>query len=639
MPSNAPASNSALSKSERKASSYISVAFKPHEGDWMETAKRLLDEFNGKYTSAFGDKPRFTVNTIFSLVNLLLPSLLFNAPYIRTKPLQPKYMKKLADGEYLQVDNIYAAAVREAALNHTFKKINAINEHKKAVKDSFFFGFGITKVGYSYETITQMDKDYTLEDSPFVRRINPRDFGWHPLATGLDDSVFLCHRVFTTKSRLKDSGRFAKTDIAKLKSGVPKWMKEKYEGTEFLKENKDFVTLYEVHDQEQDKLFTFGSESTLLDKIDNPYQFNGSHFNMVRLADDNEEFQGIPLLASVEDECIALNEVLTLIVEHYRKFPGQVFYNIGTIDEEDVQRIKNGEQGSIHGVRDTSQLKFQQPLSMGQDYFGIVNLLNGLVDKILGVPDFTRIGSSARRSATEASYIQGDATVRREYYLQLVKEFILNDVRKVAKLQEQYQDEEEEIMATGEMGYKSFKYSKDDLQGEWDHDFDLDSLRAANELQVTNLNNTLQILASQPILQPVLKTLDPIKTGKQIFKLQGLNIESFQSDSEQVVFMNPAKENDIARRGEPMPAPRKGEDYQWHITTHIQDLQQRGYNDQIAEHIAETKILQIQEEAEKNPQPAAPPQQPPGTPQQNNPALPPQPAGPSGPGNQEGAIS
>lgn len=612
-------------RDDTTAKRFIDIAFKAQEADWFKRAKRLQDFYNGKYYKTKENRNRFTVNSIFAIVNLIIPNFIFNNPYIRTKPTNAKYFKKLSDGEYQMVNTIRAGRIREAAINHDFTHINAIAEHKKAVQDALFFGFGITKTGYSYETTSVLDQDYVLKDQIFVKRVNPKDFGWHPFATSLEDSVMTVHRTLTTKKKLKDSGKYKDAVLEKVKCEIPDHFKDRYSlSTKEAEEFADFVTLYEVRDFENDLLYEFAGESkVLLEKKKFPYHFNGSEFSMIKFAGDNDCFEGFPLLGSIEDEAIALNEVMTLIVEHMRKFPGQVFANNGSIDTDDLDRIRNGEQGSVHLVNDINQLLFKPPMAMGGEYFNIVNLLQSIMDKVVGVPDFSRMGGSSRKSATESSFIQGDVTIRREYYMKEVKKFILQDVRKIAALQEQFQDEEKETKASGELQGEIFKWDKTDIQGDFVYDFEIDDMRYMNEAQMNALNNSMNILGAHEIYKPIIQTMDPFKLGRTIFKLMGLNIEAFQTEEpENAIITSPSRENEIALSGDPMPAPKKGEDHKGHLESHeslVQDIiNQVGPEQarripgiqQIIEHIAETKML-MQKEGGIVPKPAQPQAVPP----------------------------
>lgn len=623
-----------LSKEEKEAQEFIKLGFLPHEGEWANTAKKLTDAYKGRYWHNTEQKHRYKVNSIAAIANLLLPNFIFDAPYIQGIPISAKYYKKLIDGAYLQIDNTRAAHIKEAALNHKYKQIDGISEQRKSVFDALFYGFGITKVGYSYETISEDDKDYVLKDSPFLKRIKPLDVGWHPMATGLDDSPFIIHRSFTNKARLKSNKRFK--DLDKVLGEVPQYIRDKFPKSEQISGLKEWITLYEVHNQDTGKIFTYAGESKILvDKIDNPYtRFKGSHFDMIRFMSDNEAFEGVPLLSLVYDECVALNEVMTLIVEHFRKFPGQVFMNKGAVDADDLIKIQNGEQGSTHLVNDTNQIMFRPPLSMGGEYFSLVSLFQNVMDRTLGIPDFQRLTSTVRKSATESSFIQGDATVRRQYSMKLVKDFILGGVKKIAAIQEQFTGEKEYVQASGDLRGLTFEYDNADLvyykkpekdadESSFRFDFDIETLKVFNSEQVNSLNNAMQIIAQIPELKAGLRSLDAVKAIKMVFRGLGVNYEALQSGSaESSIFVSPEIENDMARnpekyKNQPMPAPKAGEDHEWHKEVHMLDLKTNGPNEQILEHLAGTLML---EQQEKGVQPITPE------------ALPPQgDEGPSGP--------
>lgn len=585
-----------LNNKEKKGKDFIDLAFDAHEGEWMDTSTRLLDMFKGKYFQRDEKKDRFVVNTMFSLVNLLLPHFIFQQPFIRVRPKQPVYITEDVLGKAREVNNVAAAHVREVAVNHAYTKIAAINEARKAVQDSLFFGFGICKTGYSYDTISQDDQDYILKDSVFHKRVCPKDFGWHPLATGLDDSIKLVHRITTTKSHLKNFEEFK--GLEDIEGEVPKHIKEKVKNKKKLESYADYITLYEVLDQEEDMYYYYaGEQKKFVGKKERIYSFNGSDYSMVRLAGDNDEFVGIPLLGMVESEAIALNDVMTLMVEHMRKFPGQVFIEEGMVDEDQLEAMRTGVQGAVHVVKDlTNKLQFKPPLGMGAEYFNIVGLLQQIIDRVLGVVDFARLSGTNRKSATEASYLQGDSTIRRNYFVGIVKDFVLDGVKKIAVLQQQFQTGKEEVYVTEYNVPKLVSYSKEDLQGEWQYDFDVDSMAFVNQAELTNMNNVLTVLANHQILHPVLAKLDPQKLGKEIFKRANLNIQALQSNSvENMNSVDPNEENSKARQGELMPQPKEGENHEEHIKIHSQDLRDNGPNEQILDHLAETIILMNKE--------------------------------------------
>lgn len=616
-------SSPSMDKGEKRAVNFIEIALgsKSDRTPMRDTAKRLLEEYRGKYWGDLAKRNRYRVNSIASLANLLLPNLIFQSPYIRVRPTSAKYFKELVDGAYVQIDNMRAAQVREASINHLYsKKLKGIEEHKRALFDSFWWGFGITKTGYSFETISQKDYEYINSDTPFLKRINPDDFGWHPLATNLDESELKVQRVLMTKDHLENFKHLDKDKLEDMSGEIPEYIKDRYDLRKMTDIGEDnYVVLYEVHDDEKNVIYTFGGDShILLDKRERKYKYAGSDFSMIRLIDDPDNFSGIPIMSLIEDEALALNEVMTLTVEHYRKFPGQVFVQKGSVDEDDLIRMQNGELGSIHEVGDPEKIKFKPPMSMGPDYLNLVNLFQNMMDRILGIPDFQRATGSSRKSATEAAFIQGDVTIRRKHLVSLVKEFIIGDIKKLSDLQAQFMgDSKEVIQASGDLRGMHFEYTGRDLKlvegdntdaedAKYAYDFDVDEMQALNEVQMTSLTNLISVLAANPVTQPILQLLDPMKFGKMMFKSSGFNMESMMKGSiESMLFQSPEEENKVAREGKyPMPAPKPGEDHEHHIKAHTEDLKLHGPNEQILEHLAETVMLKQGEEGLGQPQTA-----------------------------------
>ena len=565
-----------LSPQEKKIKELIQVCFDfKDRNKWLETGERLLDAYKGKYFRKEPTADEFVYNSTFANVNLLLPNLALSNPYIRVNPINPTFVRETIMGETETIDNIKASKTMEAGINHEFKVTNCLKEFQKAIQDSFFWGFGVIKNGYSFETISNEDEETIRKDTTFGTRVNPRDIGFHPLATSTSDAPVIVQRIVTTKSNLKKNDSYEHID--KLKPSVPKHLQDKMMRIDT--KDSEFVTLWEVHDQEHDLIYTFGGEDRLLMwKRENPYSFKGSHFSMLKFSSDPDEFIGIPLLFMVEDQSQAMNEILTKLINHLHMFAGQVIYQKGAIDDDDIKRFERGGQGSLLRVNDKNQIEKHPPLPMGGDYINSLSVFQGLMDRTLGIPDFQRAASNQRKSASEAAFIQGDVNVRREYLLSVVKELFLDSINKKAYLMQEFFDKKRSILSEGIFDQDFIEYTKEDIQGEYQFDFDLTTLKGANSTEVQQLINALNIMAAHPALVPILQTLDPLKLGKEIFKKMNMNIEAFQiKDIQRQTFISPDKENLIATNPRsPMvgkfkgiiPDPKKGENHDEHLEAH-----------------------------------------------------------------------
>lgn len=598
----------ATSKEEKEAKAFLELAYNDKGKKWMKTSERLLEGFHGRYFSRSSDRDRFVINTIFSLVNLILPNFVFQKPYIKARPKNAKYLKKINDDQIESFDNTQNARQMTAVINDHYDKHKIIYEDRKAIQDALFYPFGVCKNGYDYDEKRESDR-------PFRKRINPRDFGYHPLASCTEESPYLSHRIVVPKMKLKG------TDLEKamsLEGEIPDYLKDKHDQNNTEKDwFKDFITIFEVHDQERDKIVYYaGKECKIIHKKDNKLEFNGSHFDIIKFAGEPDDFEGIPMLAMVEDLIVALNEIFTLSVEHARKFPGQIVVERNVCDTDELNKIINSEQGSILEVGDIEKFIKTPPLSMGMDYYQLMNLISNYIDKILGIPDFQRLAGPGRKSATEAAFIQGDATVRRNYFLSIVKDFVLEGVRKQAALKQQFMDEKEVIQASGELEFEVFEVDKEDIKGEHMFDFDVDNMTAINEAQFNTINNLLQVVAGNPILEPIAALLDPKKAGKFLFDKAGMNFASMTREGvEEAVYTDPKREEELAMDpDEAMPAPVRGEAYDYHLESHMKKLGELAnqYGEQaierpewaeLEEHVIRTQQLKQRSEGQPQAQP------------------------------------
>src|SRR3990167_6800993 len=293
----------------------IDYAFAYQEGPWKTISERLLREFKGQYYQMPSAMKRYTINTIFAMVNLILPNLVFSKPYIRVKAKKPFFMRKRFDGSYEKIDNIGAAELMESAINFTMDKVDAWENMQMSIQDSLFYSIGYCKVGYSVETESIDDMDYIKDETPFVMRVSPKDIGFHPLATKTDNAAVMVHHMVRHKDDLLANKNYKGVDG--LKESLPDELREKLDKLKKGSATKGYVRTWEVHDQKKGMVWTFGGEQQkMIWKRERSYDFKGSDFCSIKFAGDNDDFLGIPLLGMIEDEARALNRVLTMMMRH-----------------------------------------------------------------------------------------------------------------------------------------------------------------------------------------------------------------------------------------------------------------------------------------------------------------------------------
>ncbi len=483
-------------------------------------------------------------------------------------------------GAELVVPTWRPAKLMESVINKIISDIKFGNEVRKVIQDTLFYGFGILKIGYGIETESRDnieipegadDTPRIREEGVFAARVSPVDFGFDPAATSIEDARYVIHRIVKPIDEVKDNPLYKNTDD--IKAQVPEDFKRRLANQKEDVQDQ-FCTLYEYHDLMDDKIFWMTDDSKkFLRDIDNPHEFRGSHFVMLKFAGDSDEFRGISFISMIEDEAVALNETITKMIRHLDIFPGRVIVEEGGMDEDEMQLWQDGEQGSIlpvqNGALREGKVRESGPIPMGGDYFNVSSQLRMLMDNVLGIQDFQRTGITRRKTATEATFEQADSSVRRDYFLGFVKDFVESSVKKIAGLVQQYYDREREVRIEGDTGIDFMKWTKDDIQGEYDFDIDIQSMKFMNQSRVQQLINALNVMASHPELQPILKGLDTDKLAKEIFKQLDLNIEVYKKQPEVAhLEFDPEAENNLARMGKTLPDPKPLEDHDAHIASH-----------------------------------------------------------------------
>jgi len=556
----------------------------PGSSTHRQRADRLTAYLKGDYYKS-GYDTKYIVNTMYNLVNLILPHLIYHQPHIKIKPKRQNFSKKARDGnEYESINGALAAEINEVKLNNILKNMRFKHEIRDCAFDCLRWGFGVLKVGYSPSTDHEDDNEYLDEKDVFCQRVNPKYFGKDPLASGTHNARYLIHKLSKTLDEVKANPNYKGTrDLKGIGLSVDDPKKKKQEDS---KDDTEMVTLYEYHDILENKIHTYveagearHTQKRVLWSRDNPHNIKGSHFVILKFTGDPDDFIGIPMLAMIEDEALAMNEVLSLMMNHLHRFPGQIIAEEGAIDDTQVTAIENGEQGSIlftnNGALRENRVEKVSPLSMGPEYFNTNNVLQATIDKILGIPDFQRqAGSGKRKTATESTFESNDSNVRKRFFLDFVYDFVIETASKIHGLMLQYHKPKDEIELLGDFE-EWIEYTKEDIQGEYSYDFDVDTMLAFSQAQAQGLLNFLQVVGANSFLHPIVKKWDPEKVAKQIAKALQVNVEALEANNKLVrTEFDPYEENDRLRKESTIYDPNPHEQHQRHMEVHMQLVQE-----------------------------------------------------------------
>lgn len=570
---------------------------------WLSETKRFLDYFEGRYWEDEHEGSRkYVVNTIFNYVNLMVPHLYYQDPYIKVKPKTKNIVLKKGDVEEV-VPSWKPAELLENILNKELKSVKLEKEMRRVVQDVMIYGFGVMKVGYAAEfeqpvNNEKQDEDMDVpsikDDSIFAYRVSPKDFGFDPSAKSPEEARYFIQKIVKPLDEVKKNDQYKNTKDLEGESDT-----ETEELSGLLLDEKDktgeFITLYEIEHLIENKVITYAKNGkSVLREVEKDDAYRGSHFVILKLAGDNDKFVGLPFIKMVEDQVLAKNEIFTRMVNHVDIFAGQVMAEEGALSEDQLQALEEGELGSVlitqNGAIAGGRVHKSGPLPLGQDVYSVFGVAGNIADDTLGIQDFQRAGSTKRKTAVEVSFEQADSTIRKEYFLSMVKEFTLDIVKRFVGLIQKHYDRERQIRIEGDSSIYYVDWTKDDIQGQYDFDYDIQSMKFMNQAKAQQIVNTLNILGAHaqkvPAFAQFLQTLDGEKLGKEIFAAMDMNYDSFKRRKDIAhLEMNPEMENRLFMAGKVVPDPRPMEPHLDHLNNYHLPLYEKTKDPMLLRHI------------------------------------------------------
>jgi len=548
--------------------------FQNHNG-WKKQTQVTMAMFTGHYKGFEDYDSKYVVQTYFNLVNLILPNLYFKQPKIICTAKKPVIYTKSKEGKHQAIDGERAANILSQAVNDACIQLEIDTQFRMAIQDAITHGWGIMKVGIKNKTLSNTDIESQAKIL-FAQRINPIDILHDPFATNPSNADYIVHKYVSTKRKLllKASDEEAKV----IKSLQPQELidgskeKEIKEELKEIDEDNSPVELYEYHDQLDEHIYLYGKGKdgyALISDKKNPHTMEGSHFVQLKFTGDNDEWSGISLLGSVKDEALAVNQMIELMVKHFSRFPGVVVHGPGAISPSEKDRWENCRQGDFLEANDINQIDFKSPTAMGQEYFSGLITFNQMIDRIIGIPDFQRGGSRTRKTATENILASGDASIRRDFYVQIVRLFVLQVTRKLIALMQQYYTEDEIVQITGEFTEWP-KFNKDMIKGEYLCDLDVTDMVKYSQTQAQGILNAFQALGqNQEAMAYFNKEVDVPKLVNIILKGFGVDL-SFAKKSKPMIReeYDPYAENDLVKKGKHLPDPLPHEPHEHHMLVH-----------------------------------------------------------------------
>ena len=388
-----------------------------------------------------------TVNMSFSTVQTIVPYATGSDPTFVVEP-------------YSGEATIRNAKIQQAFLNRLWRshEISGRQELETATVDFLIYGDGYLKVGYDIveERITE-DGDTAEIAKLWVSRINPWDLWIDPTADGIHNARWVCQRLRMTRDELENNPAYRNVDERNVNyAAAERDYNERREQLEDdVYDGSEYATVYEFYDLVKMRLLSFSSGNLPIRVVEDIGGAPIAQLGNYRIPNSPYHMGELEQLWSLQEE---LNLTRSQMVTHRRRNVQKYFARKDSLDDSAVDALLSAVTNDIVWVGGDEPLdslvKPAQVAPLQGDAYNMSQTISADIYEISGVNEYLRgAAPEIRRTATEASIIEGASNVKSQFKLRQV-ERVAQDVgtmilRTAAEVYPRTDFEEMQLFLTG----------------------------------------------------------------------------------------------------------------------------------------------------------------------------------------------
>jgi hypothetical protein len=354
-----------------------------------------------------------------------------------------------------------------------------------------------------------------FKDDIFVEHVSPFDVFVDPEARKIKDARWVARRRIMsleevqanpaykhTKNLQGDTPFPAVQGVAKP-PGIPGYQ----EGSTVHPPEYERVTLWEYYNLKEQTVcvFTLNYDRFLME-ADWLMPYEGSPF--VPMVDYvvPDSLWGYGEVELIEGLQMELNKTRTQIIVHNKRFNRKLLYKERAIDDRGKQALASRTDGALIPVINDEDLKdvvLPVPDSpLPADRYQINNIIESDITAITGISDYERGAyNNVRRTATEASIIMDASSLRQQDKLRRIEQAATIVGRRMAALAKTFYDQERWILITGSGWQVPIRFTREDIEGEYDIQVDAGSTEPTNQQMLMQDRERLyQLLSENPLV-------------------------------------------------------------------------------------------------------------------------------------------
>lgn len=501
--------------------------------------KRAYDMFRSKHwrdndeidPSSDFLRDRVTVNVTGSNVLNLVPFLM---------AVNPEFVCKARKAE-----EVISAQLQSAVLNYEYQKREMNVQVKKSVMDAVIIGHGVIKTGFNIELDQARSKkdgeinyaEYIVEEAPFVERVNPFLFVYDPTAKNqnLNTAQWCAQLFFAPIQDILANESYDSKVIGKIKAGYYEIGTK--EGLSFGENETLFSTkddsvdstvgvLFELWDKKHRKYFVFaeGVPEPLIEK-DWPYDYlKRFPFQKLDFIEIPDCPYGVGVPFWIEDQQFELNRIRTSMFQH-RRVSNRKYEVHESVEDEEVSKLIDGEDGSIVRVRQMDSIKPIQDATQAGDVYNLEAIIKQDIQDLTGIDALIRGGQlPSRTTAGEVNARANLFRLKLDDRIEAVDRFVRNVAELVLDHIKANYVTERVIEIAGPEGKYWKDFSPEDIQA--DTDVTMETISAPKSDPVLDRQQRLQVLQiamqALPLIQAQMLTMDMNQLFKWVFESFGV---------------------------------------------------------------------------------------------------------------------
>jgi len=380
------------------------------ETAWKQSEQQYQgDQWATTPTSQDPTADLITINISFSTVNTIVPYISGSDPNFVITP-------------WSLDATMSNARAQEAWLNRWWQSLDsgAARAVQSVAFDSLIYGDGYAKVSYKFSKEGQYTKADIMLDA-----VDPWNIWVDPMARDFIDARWVCEKIRTTKEELEDSGLYDALPDDLLGIDQAEIATEDEAHFRPADDGKQWVDIYEFWDRIEDRLIVFGAAGDrplrVIEQAKCPIINLPNHW-LPKMPYHMGELEQI---WSLQQE---LNKSRSQMLTHRRRNIPKFLVKADVLDAETEDALTSqvvNQMVKIKGDRplmDVIQAIGLTPLTSEQ--YNVSDLIQRDVYEVTGVNEYLRGATpEIRRTATEASIIEGASNIKTAHKLRKVEQF------------------------------------------------------------------------------------------------------------------------------------------------------------------------------------------------------------------------